>query len=197
MLPRVAIVGFILCAPSLRAQSPPQIAPASENSCSYTVQSAPETLVWPAFLDQVVAAYQRAADLERPRNEDTPQQTAQKARWAKAVRARPQTISGLNDAAWAIVSSVASRFAAQMGDWRTKATSLGETQSRNVPLTPEQRSESAAHWNARSAIISEAIAQLRESLGAVRFSQLDRRIREHVVPRLACEASSTVQPVAR
>ncbi len=185
----VTVALAFIATPTLQGQAQ---ANASENT-RYTIESAPENLIWRIFLQQVFFHEQRALELERSRPTNaTPEEMNRFNMRVGALRQRPRQISALRGADFTALQSVANEYGWQMEQWQASAASLAQ-RSKKGTLTPADRAEAAALWKLRDEIIARAIGQLRTHFGEVRFRELDQRIREHVVPRLGERDQSTVQ----
>ena len=138
---------------------------------TYTIDSAPESLVYKFFFGELAAFHAKADEL-----------TAQ-GKDVSAMRIHFKRLTALNSADYEVLRSQASEAvaAAQAGSSAAGLLLKGAaTRADFQKAAPELDRIRTAVESARQT----AVDKLRERLGPEQFTQLDRRIREYVVPNI-------------
>jgi hypothetical protein len=158
-------------APAQTRASQPTTAPNASVPESFTLESAPEHLVYRLFFGELAASQKRADELEAQGKNVT------------MLRTRYQQLLSLNTRDYRTVQESAADAAAVMeGAGRQSADLIRtaaspEDRQRVLPqlTTLRQQSEAA---------LAAGVERLRAHFGPDGFSRLDQRIRRHVVPHL-------------
>ena len=163
----------VLAAPLIeaQAQNPPPPPPPTKWQAAYSIQEAPENLVYKIYFREF-AASQRAADQRREQGKDDTE-----------LRTLFQRVFGLNAFEHQVLAAAAQASAAALEDNRRTAQELTR-QLKQTPNQGELRAQLKQLEAASDASVAEGIQQLRSNLDPPRFERLDLMIRVHVVPNL-------------
>jgi hypothetical protein len=163
----------VLAAPLIeaQAQNPPPPPPPTKWQAAYSIQEAPENLVYKIYFREF-AASQRAADQRREQGKDDTE-----------LRTLFQRVFGLNAFEHQVLAAAAQASAAALEDNR-RATQQLTRQLKQTPNQGELRAQLKQLEAASEASVAEGVQQLRSNLDPARFQRLDLMIRVHVVPNL-------------
>ncbi len=178
---------LLLAAWAAPAQTPiasqASAAPTASVPDSFTLESAPERLVYRFFFGELAASERKANELEAKGKDVT------------LLRQRYQQLLGLNAGEYRAVQESAADAAAVVEAASRQSAGLARTtaspadRQRILPqlIALRQQSETA---------LAGVVEQLRAHFGPAGFSQLDRRIRQHVVSHMRIAPADGSQRVA-
>jgi hypothetical protein len=165
-----ALLLAAILAPGGRAQSQYTMS-GTKPRLAFTVQEAPEALVYKIFFDELVGSQRAADDLRSKGGDDTKMRTL----FQRAFALEAHEHQSLIRAAQTCVTTMESnqRTAQEL----TPQLKLVQDKSTLYARLNELQANSDAS-------VSLGIQQLRAALGPGRFARLDQSVRQHVVPRL-------------
>lgn len=156
----------VAAAPLVAQSAPPPAQP-----IAFTLDSAPEVLVYRFFFAELAASQDKADELAALGKNAGPLRDHYK-RLIASSETDFQNVTGLARQSVAILKTN-NRRAAQLLD----SAKLGPEKQTVLPEVAQLRKSN------ESAVLS-GVEQLRAHLGGKKFAELDRRIREHIVPNL-------------
>jgi hypothetical protein len=156
-----------LVAAPLAAQS----VPPSAQPVAFTLDSAPEVLVYRFFFAELAASQDKADEL------------AALGKDARPLRDRYKNLIASSDTDFQNVTGLARQSVAALKTNNLRAAQL----LGNAKTGPEKQKvlpEVAQLRKSNESAVLSGVEQLRAQLSAQKFAELDRRIREHIVPNL-------------
>ncbi len=158
-------------------------APAAEAPPQYTVETAPERLVYQFFFSELAAAQRTASQLAAQGKDGAHLLD----RYRELLSLDGKTYSYLRETAVGAVAE-ARDYGRQMAEL-AKSARTPEDRQRLAPQMLELRQRS-------DATLEDAVRRLQTRLGPEGFARLDQRIRRYVVPHLTVQTVPGAEPPA-